>query len=909
MRPYLTVDPFFEKQPPMFFVDDLKKPMHFETPARWNTRAAAADEVFIGSAQLIEAFDDPKHVLDTAYEDFRLFFKFAKIQEGGAFRIRTQYAETECFEAYKIAVTAEECVVSAADTEGIRRALVYIEDEMNRREGSFLPLGVISRKPHIKSRITRCFFSPTNRPPKNGEELGDDQDYYPDGYLNRLAHDGVNGVWIYTHFRDLLPSKIIPEYGQDYERRIAKLNRTIAQCARYGIKVYIFGVEPASTYHNEALLKNHPDMLGETFWGDVKALCTSNEKGRMYAEESTRTLFTLAPDLAGLIVISTGESLSSCASGDGGRTHFTCPYCKGKTSGQVLAECEQALQRGMHLVKPEAEFISWTYAQRNWPMDSVKDSCYRRGEGVIHMQNFEDRGEVEQLGKTRLAIDYWLSCVGPGEVFEESCKIANERNIPMYAKLQVCCSHEVASIPYVPAPGILYKKYSYLHDHNVTGALQCWYFGNYPSLMSKAASELSFEPFFPDEETFLKHVAGIYWGSQADEAVKAWKKFEEGYSNYPVNVAFEWFGPMHDGPAWPLHLIPWDMPVSSTWLTYDMVGGDRIGECMLTGHNHEDALKLCRRMSVSWNEGNEILKKLENNGEYAKFEQQSVAGALALQFESGKNILRFYQLRDIVGFGNGDVTKALDEMEAIVYREMEISAALSKLCEKDNRLGYHSEAEGFKYFPEKLKWRIDKLQELLDTEFTLVRERVRKGELALPFYQGLEDSKRYVIETSDIEKAKWDCFVTPEGEPDEDTKIRFAEDGDSYVMQLLSKGGGYVVRAEFQLVHPHVPVTINAAGESCFPGPMYSYAIYGERQKQEIAKWASVVRDTDAGKEITIRLKKADFDMIEGNAFRMKINRAGDKPAAWKNDERMYERLISGTFSPDSYVFIIPKAK
>ena len=136
------------------------------------------------------------------------------------------------------------------------------------------------------------------------------------------------------------------------------------------------------------------------------------------------------------------------------------------------------------------------------------------------------------------------------------------------------------------------------------------------------------------------------------------------------------------------------------------------------------------------------------------------------------------------------MTKALDEMEAIVYREMEISAALSKLCEKDNRLGYHSEAEGFKYFPEKLKWRIDKLQELLDTEFTLVRERVRKGELALPFYQGLEDSKRYVIETSDIEKAKWDCFVTPEGEPDEDTKIRFAEDGDSYVMQLLSKGGG-----------------------------------------------------------------------------------------------------------------------
>ena len=234
MRPYETTDPFFEKQPPMFFVEDLKKPLHTETPKRWNTRSPAEDEVFLQTAQLLEEFEDPQHLLDTAYEDFRLFLQSAKVQPG-SYPIRTRYAPTECFEAYTIAVTEEECVISAADTEGIRRGLVYLEDEMHRREGSFLPVGVLSRKPYMKSRSTRSFFSPTNRPPKNGEELGDDIDYYPDGYLNRLAHDGVNGVWIYTHFRDLLPSEIILEYGKDYKRRIDKLNRTIAQCARYGM--------------------------------------------------------------------------------------------------------------------------------------------------------------------------------------------------------------------------------------------------------------------------------------------------------------------------------------------------------------------------------------------------------------------------------------------------------------------------------------------------------------------------------------------------------------------------------------------------------------------------------------------------------------------------------------------------
>ena len=904
MRPYETTDPFFEKQPPMFFVEDLKKPIHTETPKRWNTRSPAEDEVFLQTAQLLEEFEDPQHLLDTAYEDFRLFLQSAKVQPG-SYPIRTRYAPTECFEAYTIAVTEEECVISAADTEGIRRGLVYLEDEMHRREGSFLPVGVLSRKPYMKSRITRCFFSPTNRPPKNGEELGDDIDYYPDGYLNRLAHDGVNGVWIYTHFRDLLPSEIIPEYGKDYKRRIDKLNRTIAQCARYGIKVYIFGVEPASTYHNDLLRDNHPDMLGQKMWGgEISALCTSTEKGRAYAEESTRTLFTLAPDLAGLIVISVGESCSSCASG--GPT-IVCPHCQGKTAGQVLTECEEALWRGMHSVKPEAEFISWTYGQRGWDMEDIRDSCRRRNREVVLMQNFEDWGETDQLGKTRLAIDYWLSYTGPGSIFQESAQIANERGTPMYAKLQVCCSHEVASIPYVPVPGILYKKYSYLHNHHVIGALQCWYFGNYPSLMSKAACELSFEPFFPDEDSFLLHLAGIYWGSQASKAVEAWKLFEKGYANYPVNVAFEWFGPMHDGPAWPLHLEPVDMPLSSTWLTLDMVGGDRLGECMLCGHSHADALELSSRMSSYWNQGMEIFSRLDNGGEKEKVGQQSVAGALALQFESGRNILRFYQLRDLLGFQTGDPRLLLDQMEAIVHREMEISAALSKLCEQDNRLGYHSEAEGFKYFPEKLSWRIQKLKELLDTEFVCVRQRVDQGQLPLPFYQGLEDSKRYVITSDNIQDAPWDCFVTSDGQTDPSTKVRLAEDREYYILQLLSSGGSYEIRTEFQMFHPYPPVFLDEEGNAYFAGEMYYYTVYGERQKREIAKWRTAVQETASGKEITIYLKKSEFDLVPGNPFRMDIRRNGDHTAVWNNGRRYYERLIFGNFSPDAYVFVIPR--
>ena len=181
MRYYHAVDPFFTDQPPLSFIEDLKKPVHTYRPANWNTRTAKDGEVFMPSICLVREFPDPKGLLDTMYEDFNLFLSVYNLA-GGEYPIRTVLGVTPCREAYSLTVTKEECIVSAADTEGIRRALVWIEDEMHRREGSFLPLGTTTRQPHVKTRITRCFFSPTNRPPKNGEELGDDVDYYPDGY-------------------------------------------------------------------------------------------------------------------------------------------------------------------------------------------------------------------------------------------------------------------------------------------------------------------------------------------------------------------------------------------------------------------------------------------------------------------------------------------------------------------------------------------------------------------------------------------------------------------------------------------------------------------------------------------------------------------------------------------------------
>ena len=904
MRYRELTDPFFEHLPPLSFVEDLKQPMHQYKPSVWNARSAAEGEVFLPSLRLCPEFPDPDGLLDTIYTDFRLFLSVYG-HDGGACPIRTVQEPTDCPEAYRVTVTEAGCTVSAGDTEGIRRALVWIEDEMHRREGSFLPAGTTARKPYIRTRITRCFFSPTNRPPKNGEELADDVDYYPEGYLNRLMHDGVNGVWIYTHFRDLVPSQIIPEYGTDYQRRIDKLNRTVERCARYGIRVYLLGVEPASTYHNPILLQ-HPELLGQYMGAkDFYGFCTGTPEGLAYAEECTRTLFTLVPGLAGFINISVGESISHCASG-GGAMEIDCPNCAGKTRAQILTECEAAMARGMHAVKPEAEMISWTYGQRDWDFDAAHESCRLRDDGVILMQNFEDWGEVEQLGKPRLAMDYWLSYVGPGKLFDETAHLTRQREMPMYAKLQVCNSHEVATVPYVPVPGILYKKYRYLYTHGISGVMQCWYFGNYPSIMSKAASELSFQPFFPDEDSFLHHLAGIYWGSDAAQAVQAWKQFEAGYTNFPVNVLFEWFSPMQDGPVWPLHLEPVDLPLSSTWKSIDMVGGDRLGEC-LQGHTHAEALELSRRMLAGWQKGLPFLLSLEDRGEAIRQEQKSVAQALALLFESGTDIFEFYQLRDQLGMGLQDPEVCLIRMEQIVRREIQISRELSALWEADHRLGYHSEAEGHKYFPEKLAWRIRLLEQLLETEFVRTRARIAAGEPPLPFYYGLEpDAKRYPLCANRIEDAVWDSFVTADGQEDPCSQVRMAADSTYLYLQLRRKNEGeFEIRPEWTLFHPHVPVWIGENGPY-FPSPQTQHNLYGERQAAEIGKWCCTIRKYDDWQEYTLRLRKEEFPLVPGAPMRFDIRRNGACRSSWGQPDRIFQRLGAGTFSPDALVFVIP---
>jgi len=716
---------------------------------------AAGDEAcFPEGVRLACGFDDPDGLLETAHADFRHFLQTVGLSDKGGFPVTTCRCSTTVREEFIVRADGQQCELGASDTEGIRRGLVWLEDEMLRRGGPFLPVGTFTRTPVVRTRLSRCFYGPVNRPPKCKDELVDDVDYYPEEYLNRLAHQGVNGLWFTVHFFETVPSKLLPEYGRNAGPRLQKLRRTVEKCARYGIQIYPFCIEPAAfnwPYPEvAAAAAAHPELKGHN-----GAFCTSTDMGRAYLEEATRTLFSAVPGLGGLIVIPVGERLTHCYSAgipNGGRwpTPNTCPRCSQRQPWEVLSDTLAGLVRGMHSVDPEAELIAWPYGQFiAWGPEATVEAAGHVPEGVILQHNFETGGQNRQLGKWRPAWDYWLSYAGPSELFERCARAAGSSGVRVSAKLQVGCSHEVATTQVVPAPGLLYRKYRKMRELGVSAAMHSWYFATYPSLMARAAGELSFDPSPERSEDFLLTLARRDWGPLAPQVVKAWQWFEKGYSQYPTAHVFGYFGPMHDGPAWPLYLIPRRSPLAPTWQLGYAPSGDYIAECVTNGFTLKEVRTLCGRMAARWDRGVRILKSLVPQASSLpadrahalppeRLKEIGLATALGLQFRSGCNILRFYSLREELAEEKEASKRVvlLHAMREIVLQEVAVTEELIPLAEADSRLGFHSEAEGYKYYPKLLRWRTAQLRRLLDAEFPEVEARAASPEPLFPDYTG-----------------------------------------------------------------------------------------------------------------------------------------------------------------------------
>ena len=711
------------------FIDEFSKPEIRKV--RWFRKKAGKNEIDISNGvRLIFAFPDPEKLLETAYSDIECFLDRTLTQKAGSYRITTLFEDTEKTESFIIDIKKDECRISASDIEGIRRGIYFLEDELLRADGPFLEQKRIVRTPFITTRISRCFYGPTKREPEFRDELLDDIDYYPEEYLNRLAREGTNGLWISIKFKEICSTEYV--CSGDAEQRLEKLRRIVKRCRRYGIKVFLFGIEPEPLDLSSALIRKFPDIAGARISADSSCVCLSSGIGRRYLEEALYFLFSKVPYLGGYINISVGEQPTHCYSA--GYT-TTCPKCAKRSPAEVLNDGIRAMERGMHKANPDAELIIWPYSQFSvWGVTNTEEYAKHIPERTILQYNFETAGIKEELGKKHRIFDYLLSYIGPSEHFRTCAGNIVKSGGRISAKLQIGNSHEVATVPFVPVPGNIYGKFKAMRELGISMYMGCWFFGGCPSVMTKAAAELSFEPFPKSEKEFLTYLAKTFWGKNAGKVVKAWTLFQKGYSNYPVNSLVGYYGPMHDGPVWPLYLNTVNKPLIPTWrlkkhaaAEYLPPAGDRIGEFITHDYSIEDILTLFGAINENWEKGMKILRTIQSDylDDSERLRDIGVAEALGLQFKSGLNITRFYALREqLDGLEPGNKPELLAQMKGIVRNELEIDRKLLELCREDSRLGYHGEAEGYKYYPGKIKWRMKQLQYLLQNEFPAFENKV-----------------------------------------------------------------------------------------------------------------------------------------------------------------------------------------
>ena len=628
-------------------------------------------------------------------------------------------APVEGHESYKIDVAADGRVtITTEDDEGLRRAVYYYQDRV--RAGD---LASCTRKPWVRNRIARCFFGPIKRPPLNHDELMDDVDYYPEPYLDRLAHEGINGLWLTVEWRDLAETSFTKR-SPDAPRRLAKLRRTVDRCLKYGIKTWIFCIEPKGCKEDDPLLRDHPELFGCAMQHGT-LMCPLRPEARKYIEESVKDIFSNVPRLGGIMMISYGERHTTCLSQFdplSGAFVGNCPRCAKLQPWQVHWETASAIMRGIRAAGSDAEYVSWFYQPHVRPERGAWSAEVARHlpDGVTLAYNFESGAIRDQLGRFRNGGDYGLSYVGPADGFRKVAEAGRQVGAKIGAKIQVGNSHEVATVPFVPVPGLLYRKYKAMRDMGVSTVLQCWYFGNYPGVMNKAAGELSFDAFIDDEMTFLRRLAAPYWDADAAEVAGIWKRMSDAYAQYPLSNDMQYYGPFHAGPAWPMLADVNLALLGRTWKPQDPPSGDAIGEC-LENHTIEEASILAARMAkgthVETPDGRDALDALAARwrGDFERTRDIGVMKALALQFQSGSDIFSFYLDRAKAIYESrvrGDMAAAraaVRRMNEAVGREESVTRALLPLAKADSRLGFHSEAEAHQYHPAKLEWRLGEL--------------------------------------------------------------------------------------------------------------------------------------------------------------------------------------------------------
>lgn len=534
-------------------------------------------------------------------------------------------------------------------------------------------------------------------------------DPYPDGLLERLAAQGVTGVWLHTVLRQLDPGDLFPaESAADAATRRANLRTLAERTARYGIRIYLYMNEPRAMPDSFFAGREHLKGGKE---GDHSALCTSVPEVRDWLTSSLRRVFAEAPELGGIFTITGSENFTHCHSH--GRNAAGCPRCSVRPGPEVVAEVNAVMARGVWEGNPGAAVIAWDWG---WPDDWAEPTIAALPEGIRLMSVSEWSLPIERGGIASRVGEYSISSVGPGPRAKKHWALAKKRGLRTVAKIQANASWELSALPWLPVLNLVAEHCANLSAAEVDGIMLSWTVGGYPSPTLELVRRMTARPAPSPEEALRAVAVSRYGGAAAPHALRAWEAFSAAFREYPYHGGFVYNGPAQCGPANPLWTEPTGYAATMVGFPYDDVDGWR------AIYPAETLAAQFEKVAAGWSAGlpamERALKRTENPKQRESARRDlHIAEAALLHFRSIAAQVRFTLARNEFRTGSlspGERGRAGATIQNAAREERESARRLFSLAREDSRIGYEA-SNHYYYLP------LDLVEKVVNCEFVMAK--------------------------------------------------------------------------------------------------------------------------------------------------------------------------------------------
>ncbi len=569
------------------------------------------------------------------------------------------FDEKKTEEYHEIDISSDGIVIKAADSAGILRALVYLEEKANYNGSfSFKPC-LVKRNARFKTRIIYSFCGLYNDALDTDSRL-----WCPDSLLENYSKNGINAIWIQGILYRLAHFPFEPSLSVGMEKRLERLNELVDRCADYGIKVFIYFNEPRAM--EEAFFEKHPSIMGAKR-RTLRCMCSSAPEVGEYVENAIESVCKSARGLGGIFVISSSENLNNCRAWT---MDEECPRCTTRSMSEIASQVCNRISQAAHRVNPDIKVIIWDWGWRRPElMDGEELEKYVKAlePGAIVMSGRERGIPIAKGGIAGEIEDYTLCVTGVGEMARDAWRWARETNHETAAKLQINNSWECSTIPYLP----LFKTIETIVDdvarEGVEHLMLSWTLGGAPSPGIKVVSRKFFDTEGdPDKDDNI--LTSIY-GKDAKLVKKATDIFCDAFSEFPFAHQGIYKGPANGGAANLLYEKDTHFTATMTCFAYDDLETWR---CHYPEEVYESQFE---KMSDMWLKGLKILEETD------ACELKDMSEAAYIQLRSGTNQIKFVRARN-----RGD--KA--EMVRLAKAEIPLAVKLWTLMEKYPQIGFEA---------------------------------------------------------------------------------------------------------------------------------------------------------------------------------------------------------------------------